>query len=243
MSDEEAAALPLVSLTAWQALEASHLSPGQRVLVRGRLAAGCLVGPVGMRGTPLRPACGRGRACRPSPPPTVTCLLLAWPGLLQVHAASGGVGSVAVQLAKARGLYVLGTCSAANAQFVREVGTRALGVAGIQRSRAAVTRMPARAPRVQCLRLTRPAHALAAAPQLGCDRVIDYRSERFEDACGEAPLDCVIDGARCACCACCARCACTCRPACRLHRLAAFAPQGMPCLPPACSRCRGGRRV
>ena len=35
MSDEEAAALPLVALTAWQALEASHLSTGQRVLVSG----------------------------------------------------------------------------------------------------------------------------------------------------------------------------------------------------------------
>lgn len=43
------------------------------------------------------------------------------PAAPQVHAASGGVGSMAVQLAKAQGAYVLGTCSAANAEYVKEV--------------------------------------------------------------------------------------------------------------------------
>jgi NADPH:quinone reductase-like Zn-dependent oxidoreductase len=39
-----------------------------------------------------------------------------------IHAASGGVGSIAVQLAKAKGVYVIGTSSARNAEFVRELG-------------------------------------------------------------------------------------------------------------------------
>jgi NADPH:quinone reductase-like Zn-dependent oxidoreductase len=39
-----------------------------------------------------------------------------------VHAASGGVGSMAVQLAKAKGAYVIGTTSARNADFVKSLG-------------------------------------------------------------------------------------------------------------------------
>ncbi|MFI1364633.1 NADP-dependent oxidoreductase [Streptomyces griseochromogenes] len=68
----QAAALPLVSLTAWQALtEHAGLRPGQRVLV---------------------------------------------------HAAAGGVGHVAVQIAKALGAYVIGTASAGKHGFLREIG-------------------------------------------------------------------------------------------------------------------------
>ena len=65
----QAGALPLVSLTAWQALtEHADLRPGQRVLI---------------------------------------------------HAAAGGVGHVAVQIAKARGAYVIGTASAGKHAFLR----------------------------------------------------------------------------------------------------------------------------
>ncbi|MFF4378143.1 NADP-dependent oxidoreductase [Kitasatospora sp. NPDC001547] len=72
LSHVEAAALPLVSLTAWQALvDTARVQPGQRVLV---------------------------------------------------HAAAGGVGHVAVQIAKARGAYVIGTASAAKHDFVRGLG-------------------------------------------------------------------------------------------------------------------------
>jgi NADPH:quinone reductase-like Zn-dependent oxidoreductase len=68
----EAAALPLVALTAWQVLfEAAELQAGQRVLI---------------------------------------------------HAAAGGVGHVAVQLAKWRGAYVIGTASARNHDFLRGLG-------------------------------------------------------------------------------------------------------------------------
>ncbi|MFG3248607.1 NADP-dependent oxidoreductase [Streptomyces sp. NPDC048187] len=68
----QAGALPLVSLTAWQALvERARLQPGQRVLV---------------------------------------------------HAAAGGVGHVAVQIAKARGAYVIGTASAGKHEFLRSLG-------------------------------------------------------------------------------------------------------------------------
>lgn len=39
-----------------------------------------------------------------------------------IHAASGGVGSMAVQLAKAKGAFVVGTASGANEDFVRGLG-------------------------------------------------------------------------------------------------------------------------
>ncbi|GAP45333.1 zinc-binding oxidoreductase [Streptomyces azureus] len=68
----QAGALPLVSLTAWQALvEHADLKSGQRVLI---------------------------------------------------HAAAGGVGHVAVQVAKARGAHVIGTASAGKHAFLREIG-------------------------------------------------------------------------------------------------------------------------
>ncbi|MDT7840615.1 NADP-dependent oxidoreductase [Streptomyces justiciae] len=68
----EAGALPLVSLTAWQALvEYAGVRPGQRVLI---------------------------------------------------HAAAGGVGHVAAQIAKARGAYVIGTASAGKHEFLRGLG-------------------------------------------------------------------------------------------------------------------------
>ncbi|HMV86847.1 MAG TPA: NADP-dependent oxidoreductase [Blastocatellia bacterium] len=39
-----------------------------------------------------------------------------------IHAAAGGVGSIAVQLAKAKGATVLGTASARNLEFLRQLG-------------------------------------------------------------------------------------------------------------------------
>jgi NADPH:quinone reductase-like Zn-dependent oxidoreductase len=72
VSLEEAASLPLVALTAWQALvEKGDVRPGQRVLI---------------------------------------------------HAGSGGVGSIAIQLAKHLGATVATTVSAGNVDFVRELG-------------------------------------------------------------------------------------------------------------------------
>ncbi|MEU4393930.1 NADP-dependent oxidoreductase [Kribbella sp. NPDC023855] len=72
ISFEEAASLPLVALTAWQALvERGNVRPGHRVLI---------------------------------------------------HAGSGGVGTVAIQLAKHLGATVATTVSAGNAEFVRELG-------------------------------------------------------------------------------------------------------------------------
>ncbi|WP_328420197.1 NADP-dependent oxidoreductase [Streptomyces sp. NBC_00443] len=68
----QAGALPLVSLTAWQALvEYADVQPGQRVLI---------------------------------------------------HAAAGGVGHVAVQIAKARGAHVIGTASAGKHEFLLGLG-------------------------------------------------------------------------------------------------------------------------
>lgn len=71
VSHVEAAGVPLVALTAWQAFEAGNLRSGQRVLIQG---------------------------------------------------AAGGVGHVAVQIAKAWGAYVIGTGSAGNLDYIRELG-------------------------------------------------------------------------------------------------------------------------
>ncbi|WP_049575362.1 NADP-dependent oxidoreductase [Nocardiopsis sp. SBT366] len=72
ISSVEAGSLPLVALTAWQALvERGKVGPGQKVLI---------------------------------------------------HAGAGGVGSIAIQLAKHLGASVATTASAANADFVRELG-------------------------------------------------------------------------------------------------------------------------
>lgn len=72
ISMEEAGALPLVALTAWQALvERGDVQPGQKVLI---------------------------------------------------HAGAGGVGSIAIQLAKHLGATVATTVSAANADFVSDLG-------------------------------------------------------------------------------------------------------------------------
>ncbi len=68
----QAAALPLASLTAWQALvDTARVRPGQRVLI---------------------------------------------------HAAAGGVGHLAVQIAKARGAHVIGTAGAAKHDLLRSLG-------------------------------------------------------------------------------------------------------------------------
>jgi len=72
ISMEEAGSLPLVALTAWQALvERGKVGPGQKVLI---------------------------------------------------HAGAGGVGSIAIQLAKYLGATVATTVSAGNVDFVRELG-------------------------------------------------------------------------------------------------------------------------
>ena len=69
---EEAAAIPIAALTAWQSMFAlANLSSGQKILITG---------------------------------------------------ASGGVGSMAVQLAKTKGAFVIGTASGRNEQFVRDLG-------------------------------------------------------------------------------------------------------------------------
>ena len=71
-SMEEAGSLPLVALTAWQALvEQGNVQPGQKVLI---------------------------------------------------HAGAGGVGSIAIQLAKHLGATVATTAGSSNAGFVRDLG-------------------------------------------------------------------------------------------------------------------------
>jgi NADPH:quinone reductase-like Zn-dependent oxidoreductase len=72
LSDDQAGALPLAGLTAWQALvDTAGVGEGDRVLIQ---------------------------------------------------AAAGGVGHLAVQIAKARGAYVIGTARAEKHDFLRELG-------------------------------------------------------------------------------------------------------------------------
>jgi len=67
----EAAAYPLVAVTAWQMIEVAHVAKGDRVLVQG---------------------------------------------------GAGGVGAMAVQIAKARGAYVIATASARNQEYLKSIG-------------------------------------------------------------------------------------------------------------------------
>jgi NADPH:quinone reductase-like Zn-dependent oxidoreductase len=72
VTDEEAAALPLAGLTAWQALvDTAQIGEGTRVLI---------------------------------------------------HAAAGGVGHLAVQIAKASGAYVIGTARATHHEWLKTLG-------------------------------------------------------------------------------------------------------------------------
>jgi alcohol dehydrogenase len=72
LTHEEAASIPLVGLTAWQALvDRAHLEKGQKVLI---------------------------------------------------HAGSGGVGTIAIQIAKHLGATVATTCSARNVELVKSLG-------------------------------------------------------------------------------------------------------------------------
>lgn len=62
-----------------------------------------------------------------------SCALIAWNGIVDsgkvqagqrvlIHGAAGGVGNLAVQFAKAKGAYVIGTASAHNIDFLKELG-------------------------------------------------------------------------------------------------------------------------
>ena len=62
-----------------------------------------------------------------------SCALIAWNGIVDlgnvqprqrvlIHGAAGGVGNLAVQFAKAKGAYVIGTASAYNVDFLTELG-------------------------------------------------------------------------------------------------------------------------
>jgi NADPH:quinone reductase-like Zn-dependent oxidoreductase len=62
-----------------------------------------------------------------------SCALIAWNGIVDIgkvqpgqkvliHGAAGGVGNLAVQFAKAKGAYVIGTASAHNFDFLKQLG-------------------------------------------------------------------------------------------------------------------------
>ncbi|WP_461451364.1 NADP-dependent oxidoreductase [Mucilaginibacter sp.] len=62
-----------------------------------------------------------------------SCALIAWNGIVDIgkikagqkvliHGAAGGVGNLAVQIARAKGAYVIGTASAYNFDFLKELG-------------------------------------------------------------------------------------------------------------------------
>ena len=61
-----------------------------------------------------------------------SCALMAWSGInlgkvsagqkILVHAAAGGIGSLALQFAKAKGAYVIGTASQYNFDFLKQLG-------------------------------------------------------------------------------------------------------------------------
>ncbi|MET8615742.1 MULTISPECIES: NADP-dependent oxidoreductase [Streptomyces] len=125
----QAGALPLVSLTAWQALtEQADVRPGQRVLI---------------------------------------------------HAAAGGVGHVAVQIAKARGAYVIGTASAGKHDFLREIGVdepvdyRSTDVTETVRDVDVVLDTLGGETSVRSLRMLRPGGVLVSIVPMGSPELFD----------------------------------------------------------------------
>ncbi|MEU8716198.1 MULTISPECIES: NADP-dependent oxidoreductase [unclassified Streptomyces] len=130
----QAGALPLVSLTAWQALvENADVQAGQRVLI---------------------------------------------------HAAAGGVGHVAVQIAKARGAYVIGTASAAKHDFLREIGVdepvdyRAVDVTQTVRDADVVLDTIGGDTSVASLRTLRPGGILVSILPVGSAELYDEAARR-----------------------------------------------------------------
>jgi NADPH:quinone reductase-like Zn-dependent oxidoreductase len=85
---------------------------------------------------------------------------------LLVHGAAGGVGSVAVQLAAARGVRVIGTASAASHDLLRELGAEP------------VTYGPGLADRVRALA---PDGVAAAFDTVGTDEAVDVSIELVGD--------------------------------------------------------------
>ncbi|MGA5581483.1 NADP-dependent oxidoreductase [Streptomyces thermodiastaticus] len=130
----QAGALPLVSLTAWQALvEHADLRAGQRVLI---------------------------------------------------HAAAGGVGHTAVQIATARGAYVIGTASAGKHDFLRGIGVdepvdyRTTDVTEAVRDVDVVLDTLGGDTSVRSLRTLRPGGVLVSILPVG-DRTLDEEADRL----------------------------------------------------------------
>lgn len=143
----QAGALPLVSLTAWQALiEYAKLQPGQRVLI---------------------------------------------------HAAAGGVGHVAVQIAKAHGACVLGTASEAKHEFLRSVGVdepidyRAQDFADVAKNVDVVLDTLGGETSIRSLRTLRPGGMLVSILPVGDDTL--YREA---DRLGVRALRMLVDSSR-----------------------------------------------
>ncbi|MBF9135514.1 NADP-dependent oxidoreductase [Plantactinospora sp. S1510] len=129
-----AAALPLASLTAWQAMtETANVQPGQRVLI---------------------------------------------------HGAAGGVGHVAVQIAKALGAQVIGTASGPKHTFLRKLGADEL----IDYTTVAFEKVASEVDVVidpigedygpRSLQLLRPGGTLVSLPHPAEDRLVPQAAER-----------------------------------------------------------------
>lgn len=139
LSYAEAAAYPLVAITAWNAVEAARLAPGETVLV---------------------------------------------------HGGAGGVGSVVVQLAAARGAHVIATASARNVEFVRS-----LGAARVLDYRA--TRFETEVRDADVVIDTVGGDTLARSPAVlkRGGRLVTIAGRLPQDACSAAGLDCIASNA------------------------------------------------
>ncbi len=137
-----------------------------------------------------------------------------------IHAGAGGVGTFAIQLAKARGAHVITTAGPRNLDFVTKVGISVAHACLMQALQ--MSRCPGRTFCLACLvhpigvapacpveerRYSHCAHSLAPVnvvarqgrkikhvlQELGADEVIDYTAQRFEDVLKSNPVDAVID--------------------------------------------------
>lgn len=192
LSFEEAAAIPLVALTAWQVRA--------ECVERGR-AGGCWRRARGLlawlkdtmlqvQSASLPNCCLQGMEGIAVPPG----------GRLLVHGGSGGVGSLAVQLAKQRGWHVTATCSPQNASYCRHVcwlsaGQRALVVCCSTLSKrpspsALVTGnwVPMKPMTTAMPRCSPSSTAGAAANLMRCLRRWEVRKGDSRDGCSDASI-------------------------------------------------------
>ncbi len=112
-----------------------------------------------------------------------------------IHAGAGGVGTFAVQLAKARGAHVITTVGPRNLDFVKQVCSCASALAVVSYVLLNIEKVPLLK---SCVLMLMPClHSVhehsCALQELGADEAIDYTTQHFDEVLKSNAVDAVID--------------------------------------------------